>query len=382
MRNTYKVEDNIQKRGFNMPSPSTELKMVVTIPAKNEEFTIGKTLQALKNQIKPDGSLLSITNFEVLVLCNNCSDQTLKVCQNFKSKYPNFPIHIFSITFVANDNMGSIRKFIMDIAAERLPKNGFIITTDADTICSEDWLYQISTYLDTNIDLVCGKILVDDYYLVETAKNYLRAKNKYLYLLSQLESTIFTNPSDPWPRHANNSGPNLAITKRAYQKIGGMPQLKTLEDIGLYEQVLYHGMHVRHCLDTVVTTSARLDSRVIDGFGYELNAWAKSETYQRETKVEGLDKLVKKFEAYEWVKQCFLRQDTYLLRRIARRLCMDIQEVKQLFNSCMHYQQMVLELEKKLPLNEKWNMMYPDQHVFEALKAMEDFLELKQKEYA
>ncbi|MGS0748994.1 glycosyltransferase [Halpernia sp. GG3] len=58
-------------------------KICVVIPVKDEENYIEKTLRAFFRQIDHYGDPLDHNCFEVLILANNCSDQSVVLIENF-----------------------------------------------------------------------------------------------------------------------------------------------------------------------------------------------------------------------------------------------------------------------------------------------------------
>ncbi len=368
--------DELSKHlGNRLPKANQHLKIVITIPAKNEERSIERTLLAIRNQLQSNSVFFDFKFFEVLVLCNHCSDNTEKICKLFKYNDPHFPLHILSTKASLVNNVGVARRILMNIASERLPiANGIIVSTDADTVPDNFWLHNFVQYISTDIALICGRIEVDEADLHPKAKKYLSANRKYLYLASQLESSLYPDPADPWPKHAHNSGPNLAIKKYAYQKIGGIPPLGFLEDIAMYQLVVGHGLKVRHCLKSAVVTSTRTTPRVPGGFGNQLREWSELNGSVYEYMVEGIDKLRVKFETYELIKELYKTGSTSLLLEISKRLLIPLEQVKELYSTHERQQAMVRFLETDLMNNVLWNSKYPDEDVFQVIHDLEAYL--------
>jgi hypothetical protein len=92
-------------------------------------------------------------------------------------------------------------------------------------------------------------------------------------VIAQLKTQIDPKPHDPWPRHWQRSGPSLAVHLAAYDAVGGVPPVRALEDIALYDLLERSGARIRHSFRVRVTTSARLHSRALGGFGTRIEAW-------------------------------------------------------------------------------------------------------------
>ena len=55
-------------------------KLSIIIPAHNEEKRIGRTLKSYLDYFKNK-------NLEIVVVVNNCNDDTLKIVKNFKADF-------------------------------------------------------------------------------------------------------------------------------------------------------------------------------------------------------------------------------------------------------------------------------------------------------
>ena len=64
-------------------------------------------------------------------------------------------------------------------------------------------------------------------------------------------------PADPWPRHHQHFGASLALTARAYRRVGGLPEVRFLEDEALCQPLRRHDLALRHSPRVQVLTSAR-----------------------------------------------------------------------------------------------------------------------------
>ncbi|MEH6408220.1 MAG: glycosyltransferase [Leeuwenhoekiella sp.] len=346
-------------------------EIVITIPAKNEEETIIKTLESIRIQQNPDASFLDSNLFEVIVLCNNCTDKTYQLCVDFKAKYPDFPlINLVSNSQIIN-NVGAARRILMNIACTRLVENGFIVTTDADTIADEFWVYNLHEYMNSSYDLVCGLILVDDSDLDCQAKKYLQASRNYMDLMCRLEAEIYPDVKDPWPKHPFNSGPNMAIRKYAYKKIGGMPPLHNLEDIAMFDLVVSHGFVTKHCIKTIVTTSTRKVPRAPSGFGDQLMKWSVLDDKKDTCNVQSLERLKVKFKAFEMIRNFYTSRESQLIFEIAALIDLPVEKVQELYDKNERYQSLVRYLETALLSNEIWSIKYPDINIFSAIKDLE-----------
>ena len=75
------------------------------------------------------------------------------------------------------------------------------------------------------------------------------------------------------PSHAQHYGASLAVTAQMYYQSGGMPNVRTPEDVAFYRALLRVGARFRHSPLVQVTTSARQTVRTVGGFAAQLNQW-------------------------------------------------------------------------------------------------------------
>ena len=366
------IIDRISKcLGRGLPSPHSGLKMVVIIPAKNEEDQILSTLQSFSKQVHQDG-FFDKEKFEILVLCHNCSDNTKKKCELFFASHPDLFGHVLYLHSRIANTVGAARRILMNIAYDRLPDDrGLIISTDADTLPDKKWLYHLEKYIEQETSLVCGIILSNVLGLQDQAMKYLLAKDEYLLLKSNLESKLLPDANDPWPRHNYHWGPNMAIKKAVYGAIGGIRPLHFLEDVDLYNRVKSEGYLVRHCLKSKVFTSTRTDSRCQEGFGAELRVWTDWEGVAYN--VEGLEKLLSRYEIYGLIKEYYKSTSTKLLSQIATLAQIDKHELQRMFNTSERAEAMIIKMEEHLNKSEKWNSLYPNKGVIEVCKELKNY---------
>lgn len=354
-----------------LPSPHPALQLIVTIPAKNESEYIIPTLQALSRQELGNRTKAC---YEVIVLINHSCDATLKKCTAFKQNNPDFNLHIVVTYAPQICNVGAARKLMMDLAASRLTNDDYLITmTDADTLVGKNWVARLLRFIPTSIDFICGAVAVNCNYLNGFVRVMFDAKERYLLYRSQLEALLLPEIHDPWPRHAANSGPNMALKKAAYLRIGGMPALECLEDSALHQRAVYYDLKICHALGIEVETSARLQSRVARGFGDELQFWSTLTDESYIYNVEGLEKMQVRLQAFTLVKSAYLTQNREKIEEIARLLKLPKLAVSSLFKAYPNYKAMNQRLFTVLEKHRPWQTAYPNKSVLEANKELEHF---------
>lgn len=246
--------------------------MVVAIPARDEAQGIGATLQALAAQVTADGQPLR--DFGVLLLVNNCDGGTAARAR--QAAPPGLRLWTEEVTLPPQEaNVVGARRRALDRAAELAGKDGVIVSTDADTRAEPGWLWSLLTALWAGADAAAGRILLDGdgAGLCPEVRQTQRLDDAYRQAACELTARLNPDPGDPWPRHWQHFGANLALSVRAYRAVGGVPQVACLEDLALVRELRRADLTVRHTPAARVSTSARLRGRVSVGLSTQLGEW-------------------------------------------------------------------------------------------------------------
>ena len=299
-----------------LPPPHAELRMSIIIPAKNEAANLPATLAALAAQIDLQGQPLPAGSVEVIVLANNCTDATAAVVQHQALRWPQLGLHGATLGLpAAQAHVGRARRLLMDAACARLEQaghsHGIIASTDADTRVAPTWVAAIQSEIAAGADAVGGRILTEitSPDLLPLRRIQLRDA-AYRQLCARLEGLLDPAPADPWPRHHQHFGASLALTASAYRRVGGLPEVRFLEDEALCQALRRHDLTLRHSLQVQVLTSARREGRVEVGLSWQLREWLRMSEQQREPHVDSPAQL-----AALWVARRQLR---------AARACMPL----------------------------------------------------------
>lgn len=265
----------------------------MTIPAKDEAEFIGPTVAALQRQCGVDGQALAPDAYEVIILANNCTDDTADRVRQYALAHPSFHLHLVELEIPRSvARVGLVRKLMMDEAWRRLPPGGIIATTDADTIVDPTWVAATIRAFDRGARAVGGRIVVPPSERTGYRKIHLQDVT-YRSLQALLESMIDPSESDPWPRHFQHYGPSMAVCREAYRKCGGMPPLPAIEDAAFAWALERIDVELVHDPAVRVNTSDR-DSERINGvaFSGSLKEWSKMERENRQPVVFGLQNCI------------------------------------------------------------------------------------------
>ena len=261
---------------FALP-PALNLRISVVVPVRNESAIIAQTLDALRNQVTPTGHPLDPALYEVLVLTNNCTDDSYAYVQRYQRQHPDFALYVADIQLdPERAHIGTVRRLLMDEACRRLLlagySRGIIASTDGDTLVDCQWISQIIQEIDAGADAVGGRILT---YREDGPARLPHLRDAtYRHLLAQTEARIDPYPYDPWPRHFQHFGASLAVTCQAYIRAGRLPVVRYLEDDALVKALCRIDAKVRRSPAVRVYTSARLQGRVEVGLSWQLQQWA------------------------------------------------------------------------------------------------------------
>lgn len=253
---------------------STSPLAIVAIPACDEAERIGVCLSALAMQRTLEGVPLAATAFEVLVLVNNCRDDTAAVARGFAERLP-FALHVVERRLPRDlSHAGGARRLALDLAADRLAqvpaRPGVLLTTDADSRVGPTWMAANLAALAAGVDAVAGYVDADATEYLSLGRGFLdrgRLEDRFLALVAELHGRLDPRPHDPWPNHRVHSGASFALTLAAYRAVGGLPPQPLGEDAALAAALENDGFLIRHSLDAIVTTSCRFDSRARGGAG-------------------------------------------------------------------------------------------------------------------
>jgi len=232
-------------------------RVVVAIPVRNEAERIATCLAALARQCSPPD--------DILLLLNNCTDDTLPICQAAQKTLPSIRIIERTLTG-ALSSAGEARRLALEFAVS-MSGDGVILTTDADAVVPDNWVTENLRAIMHGAEAVCGKAIIDPQDEA-TLPPHLHADHMREELcitaLDALDNALNPDPQDPWPRHQQRSGASIAVTAQALRRAGGPPHVAQGEDRALIEKLRYCDAAVRHA-DITVTVSGRLLGRATGG---------------------------------------------------------------------------------------------------------------------
>ncbi len=265
-------------------APERSIRACIIIPVRNEEDLLPSALHALAEQRHLDGRPLPHSEYELLLLINNTVDRSGQVARHFVKLYPSLRLHIVERNLSpAKAHIGYVRRLLMDEAFRRAraseSHDAVLLSTDADTQVASNWIAQNLAEVRAGAEVVGGRIIItgDERLSLDTVtRSLLNLDRLYRRLVSWIESRFDPDPHDPWPRHHHHFGASLAITPDAYERVGGVPPRRHLEDVAFYGALLRSDVRIRHSMKVRVETSARLTGRTRYGLSKTLSDWRES----------------------------------------------------------------------------------------------------------
>ena len=237
--------------------------VVVAVPVHNELERIERCVLALS------GQMLATFHTKLLFLVNDCTDGTAHWLFSRLEKLP-VAAEVIQVTLPrAQRSAGRARWLANHAAIDRLePLGGMLFMTDADSCVPMDWIQRYGCLLQQGWDAVAGSVDInreDCDQIVPSLEQRNHLECSYTTLIDELESLVDPVEHDPWPRHFNASGANLAAKLTAIRQLEDFPSMACGEDRAFVHAMEALDMWVRHDTLTTVHTSGRLFGRAEGG---------------------------------------------------------------------------------------------------------------------
>lgn len=227
-------------------------QLVVVVPARDEEKTIARCLDALEVAATRLRSLrrADCPEVRIVVVLDRCTDGTKDIVARRAQ---------IDVVAISAGKVGVARARGVDRALATSavpPENMWIANTDADSAVSADWLCVQLEAAEAGNAVLLGAVRPDEEGLeAEQLAHYLRRH-------PLCES------------HRNVHGANLGVRADHYLAAGGFAAVATGEDTALVAALEKLGLEAASTARAAVLTSSRLLGRAPDGYAEVLRAVA------------------------------------------------------------------------------------------------------------
>lgn len=251
----------------------TDWDAAIVIPAKNEEYRILECLDAAARAIL----LAKHSTIGVVLIVNNTSDCTASRALNWATVQNFLPFVLADCDFSpAEASVGAARRLGLDTACNHLAPHGALLTTDADSAVHDDWVVRNLSEL-SNADLICGTVRCrpeEVRALPCATRAHGCTETDYLKASMQLVAKLDPQLHDLAPAHHNAAGASMAVSRKVYEAVGGLPVLRLSEDRAFHARVEACDFRVRFSPRVIVETSCRMTGRTDGGMAGALRARA------------------------------------------------------------------------------------------------------------
>lgn len=247
----------------------TDACFCVCVPARDEADRLPILLDALARQ-DFDGPI------RVSILINNTVDDSVAAVARAQAAWGE-RLHL---AVACHDlpperaHAGTARRLAMEAGLARIdPDRGVLISTDADTRPPSDWISAMLRAIDAGLDIVGGRIVVDDAEPLAADMDAMQVKlDRYWACVRAIEDDIDPCRWDPAPRHGDHTGASLAILAPLYRAAGGVPAIPAGEDRALVEAAVAAGGRLGHPMSVWTRVSARTIGRATGGMADHMQA--------------------------------------------------------------------------------------------------------------
>lgn len=213
----------------------------MVVPARDEGATVAG---AVRSVLASAEGLPDDVTVDVVVVADGCHDATASLAGAAGA----------AVVEIAAANVGAARAAGFRWALHRCddPRRLWVATTDADSVVPHDWL---AAHLDASrrSDAFVGTIELAGV-----------DRDRHPVWSAEYASRITA------ASHEHVHGANLGVRGSAYVAVGGFHELAAHEDRDLVERLVARGVSPVRDASVPVTTSARHESRVVEGVGPDL----------------------------------------------------------------------------------------------------------------
>ncbi|WP_395058360.1 glycosyltransferase [Flavobacterium sp.] len=180
-------------------STAKHVSVSVIVCAKNEEENVKNFIPLLANQ--------NYSNFEIILIDDASSDETLEVFEQFEKQYANVKL----VKVANNEAFWGNKKFALTLGIKAATKD-YLLFTDADCYPnSENWITEMSSHFTLHKTIVLG------YGAYEKESGFLNKLIRFETLLTATQYFAWAKLGKPYM----GVGRNLAYKKDEFFRVNG-----------------------------------------------------------------------------------------------------------------------------------------------------------------
>lgn len=242
-------------------APRPGLSVLACVPARDEEGTLARTLDALAASLagldEPAG---------ILLMVNNTSDATADAAWEW-ARHRSLTVAVCEAQLApAIANAGHARRLALDLAALLVRPNAVLLSTDADTRVARPWARRLVGAVRAGAGLAAGMIDVEPAEfaaLPERVREVERVERALFREHERLWRLLV--PDEPLALGLRVGGASMAISVPAYRRVGGLPAIASSEDRAMVARMIAHGERIVFDAKASIRTSCRLVGRATGG---------------------------------------------------------------------------------------------------------------------
>lgn len=226
-------------------------RVVVVVPAKNEEDLLGECLESVRMSrafLEREACGARSLSISVMVVVDACTDGSERVARSFSG------VHVAVVDF---SSVGAARAHgvALELARSRVPlSETWIANTDADSVVPLNWIAEQRRLANEGWDVVIGT--------VRPRRDDLDAR--------RLAAWDSSHSSTEANGHVH--GANLGVRADRYRDTGGFSLLPEHEDVELVEALRRNAAAIFATNTCEVVTSGRVTGRTPGGYAGYLRA--------------------------------------------------------------------------------------------------------------
>lgn len=247
--------------GLALPLPRGHSldRIVVVLPAHNEEEHLGSALRAVQRAADALRGLRPDVEVRVVVVLDSCTDGSAAIAARYAAADRRFRALTVDFRSAGASRAAGARAAGIGSARRRPPGRrwtpppwagrAWLANTDADSLVPDTWLVRQLEFAEAGADAVLGSVEPDPAGMDPELLRRWRERHPFE------------------ENHPHIYGANFGVRASAYLAAGGFPKIASQEDRALVQKLRSRAFTVMATDSMRVLTSGRVHARAPHGFG-------------------------------------------------------------------------------------------------------------------